>query len=85
MPFFTGTTPARIAVLSAFPVLLAACTSPAVVRQSETSQRREVPGQGTYQWEAKAGWVRPSRGKWGPPAQVRAEAREAFGRWRKET
>ena len=58
--------------------LIAACTSPTVVRQSEKPHSKEVSGQGSYSWELKSGWVRPSRGKWGPPAQVRAEARKAF-------
>jgi outer membrane protein assembly factor BamD (BamD/ComL family) len=57
---------------------LPACASPTVVRKSETAQRKEVAGQGEYRWEPRAGWVRPTRGKWGAPAQIRAEAREAF-------
>ena len=57
---------------------LAACASPTVVRKSETPQHKEVAGQGDYRWEPRGGWVRPTRGKWGTPAQIRAEAREAF-------
>ncbi|MBI4602436.1 MAG: tetratricopeptide repeat protein, partial [Planctomycetes bacterium] len=59
-------------------ILLSACASSAVVRKDDTPRTKEVAGQGDYAWEARSGWVRPTRGKWGPPAQVRAESREAF-------
>ncbi len=65
---------ALLALLGAF----VSCASPTVVRKSESPQTKDVPGRGNYHWESKSGWVRPSRGTWGPPAQIRAESRKAL-------
>jgi outer membrane protein assembly factor BamD (BamD/ComL family) len=58
--------------------LLAACANPTVVEKSAIPRTKEVPGRGEYRWEVHSGWILPSLGGWGPPAQVRAEARKAF-------
>jgi len=58
--------------------VLAACANPAVVARSATPRTKEVPGRGEYRWEAHSGWIRPSLGGWGSPAQIRTDARKAF-------
>ena len=69
--------PAVLALVSLGASFLS-CASPAVVRKSESPQTKEIPGRGNYEWRSNGGWVRPSRGNWGPPAQMRAESRKAF-------
>lgn len=58
--------------------LLAACANPTIVAKSDAPRIQEVPGRGEYRWEAHSGWIRPGLGEWGPPAQIRSEARKAF-------
>ncbi len=69
--------PAFLALVS-LGVCLLSCASPSIVRKDDSPQTREVPGRGNYQWQSNQGWVRPTRGNWGPPAQIRAESRKAF-------